>query len=161
MLFYTDLNDAPFLDRSRLLRMEAALDLPYLIGEVAPARGLDLDALGGSDIPLYATVTPVDPDNATRFFRVDGDAERVSSILAATASLPVLAGGAKVVDDADYVDGGLHEQIPWRTAAVLGATHVLVLSRRPVSDHDELESLTFIERLTVAGRAADPRQSCR
>ena len=149
VLFYTDLNDAPFLDRSRLLRMEAALDLPYLIGEVAPARGLDLDALGGSDIPLYATVTPVDPDNATRFFRVDGDAERVSSILAATASLPVLAGGAKVVDDADYVDGGLHEQIPWRTAAVLGATHVLVLPSRPVSDHDELESLTFVERLTV------------
>lgn len=149
VLFYTDLNDAPFLDRSRLLKMEAALDLPYLIQDAAPARGLDLEALGTSDIPLYATVTAVDPDNDTRFFRVEGDRERVGSILAATASLPVLAGGAKVIDDAGYVDGGLHEQIPWRTAAALGATHVLVLPSRPVSDHDQLDSLTFVERFTV------------
>lgn len=149
VLFYTDLNDAPFLDRSRLLKMEAALDLPYLIRDAAPARGLDLAALGTSDIPLYATVTAVNPDNDTRFFRVEGDVDRVGSILAATASLPVLAGGAKVIDGAGYVDGGLHEQIPWRTAAALGATHVLVLPSRPVSDHDELESLTFVERFTV------------
>ena len=149
VLFYTDLNDAPFLDRSRLLRMEAALDLPYLIEEAAPARGLDLGALATSDIPLYATVTPVDPDNETRFVRVEGDTDRISSILAATASLPVLAGGAKEIDGDGYVDGGLHEQIPWRTAAALGATHVLVLPSRPVSDHDQLDSLTFVERFTV------------
>ncbi|MEO0493015.1 MAG: patatin-like phospholipase family protein [Actinomycetota bacterium] len=149
VLFYTDLNDAPFLDRSRLLKMEAALDLDYLVREAAPARGLDLESIGQADIPLYATVTPVDPTNDTRFLHVSGDLDRIASILSATASLPVLAGGAKVIDERGYVDGGLHEQIPWRTAAALGATHVLVLPSRPVSDADELDSLTFVERFTV------------
>lgn len=149
VLFYTELNNAPFLDRSRLLKMEAALDLDYLIRIAAPARGLDLEAVGCCGIPLYATVTPTDPDNDTRHLRVEGPVDRIASILAATASLPVLAGGAKVIDGESYVDGGLHEQIPWRTAAALGATHVLVLPSRPVSEHDELDSLTFVERFTV------------
>lgn len=149
VLFYTDLNDAPFLNRSRLLKMEAALDLDYLIREAAPARGLDLEAIDCCGIPLYATVTPVDPDNDTRVLRVEGPPDRVASILAATASLPVLAGGAKEIDGYAYVDGGLYEQVPWRTAAALGATHVLVLPSRPVSETDELDSLTFVERFTV------------
>ena len=136
--------------------------MPYLIGEVAPARGLDLDALGGSDIPLYATVTPVDPDNATRFFRVDGDAERVSSILAATASLPVLAGGAKVVDDADYVDGGPARADPVAYGSGAGGyprARVAVTA----GERSRRTRVADLHRTADgrAGRAADPRQSCR
>jgi len=149
VLFYTELHDEPFLDRSRLLRREAALDLDYLVDHAAVSRGLDFTAIAASPIPLYATVTPTDPSVDTRHFHVAGSAERVSSILKATASLPVLAGGAKQIDDIDYVDGGLHEQIPWRTAVALGATHVLVLPSKPVSADAELDSLSFVERVSV------------
>lgn len=149
VLFYTELHDEPFLDRSRLLRREAALDLDYLVDTAAVSRGLDFTGIAASPIPLYATVAPVDPAVDTRHFHVAGSAERVSSILKATASLPVLAGGAKRIDGIEYVDGGLHEQIPWRTAAALGATHVLVLPSKPVSADEELDSLSFIERVSV------------
>ncbi len=149
VLFYTELNAEPFLDRTRLLRMEAALDLDYLIDEAAIGRGLDLDAVANSDVPLYATVSGIEPANTCRVLRVDGPPDRVASILKATASLPVLAGGPKLVDDEYYVDGGLHEQVPWRAAAALGATHVLVLPSRPVTDREELDSLSFVERFTV------------
>ena len=149
VLFYTELHDEPFLDRSRLLRREAALDLDYLVDTAAVGRGLDFTAVAASPIPLYATVAPTDPASEIRHFHVAGSAERVSSILKATASLPVLAGPAKPIDDSHYVDGGLHEQIPWRTAASLGATHVLVLPSKPVSADEALDSLSFIERVSV------------
>lgn len=149
VLFYTELHDEPFLDRSRLLRREAALDLDYLVDTAAVNRGLDFTAVAANAIPLYATVAPTDPSSTTRYFRVDGSADRVAAILKATASLPVLAGSAKVVDGDPYVDGGLHEQIPWRTAAALGATHVLVLPSKPVSADEEIDSLSFIERVSV------------
>ena len=149
VLFYTELHDEPFLDRSRLLRREAALDLHYLVDEAAVDRGLDFTAVAANPISLYATVTPVDPASPVRHLQVDGSAERVAAILKASASLPVLAGAAKDIDGEPYVDGGLHEQIPWRTAAMLGATHVLVLPSQPVTADQELETLSFIERVAV------------
>ena len=149
VLFYTDLHEEPFLDRSRLLRREAALDLDYLVEEAAVDRGLDVTMLVTNPIELYATVAPVDPANPTRHFHVTGSADHVNAILKASASLPVLAGPAKHVDGEYYVDGGLHEQIPWRTAAMLGATHVLALPSQPVTPDHELDSLSFIERVSV------------
>ncbi|MEQ8839605.1 MAG: patatin-like phospholipase family protein [Acidimicrobiales bacterium] len=149
VLFYTELHTEPFLDRSRLFRREAALDLDYLVDSAAVDRGLDFTAVAASRIPLFATVSPTDPTSEVRHLHVGGSAVRVSSILKATASLPVLAGGARTVDDASYVDGGLHEQIPWRTAARLGATHVLVLPSKPVTSREALDSLSFVERVSV------------
>ncbi len=149
VLFYSDLNSEPFLNRNRLLKRESALDLDYLIDIAAVARGLDFSAIADAPIALYATVTPTDPANEIRHFRVDGTPQRVASILKATASLPVLAGSAKVVEGLEYVDGGLREQIPWHTAASLGATHILVLPSRPVRAGQDLETLSFIERVSV------------
>lgn len=149
VLFYSDLNTAPFLDRRRLLRGGPAVDLDYLIGSAARQRGLVFADINASDLLLYATVSPVDPDNPSRVFRVYGSNKRIASVLTATASLPVLAGDSRPVDDERYVDGGLHEQIPWRTAASLGATHLLVLPSRPVTAEDELSSGSFVERIAV------------
>lgn len=149
VLFYTDLHEEPFLDRSRLLKRAAALDLDYLVEQAAVDRGLDVTMLVTNPIELYATVAPVDPGNSRRYFPVTGSADHVNAILKASASLPVLAGPAKQVDGEYYVDGGLHEQIPWRTAAMLGATHVLALPSKPVTPDHELDSLSFIERVSV------------
>jgi predicted patatin/cPLA2 family phospholipase len=149
VLFYTELHEEPFLDRSRLLKGEAALDLHYLVDEAAISRGLDFTALATNPIPLYATVAPVDPASPVRCLQVTGSADRVAAILKAAASLPVLAGSAKTIDGEEYVDGGLHEQIPWRTAAMLGATHVLVLPSQPVATDAELETMSFVERVAV------------
>jgi predicted patatin/cPLA2 family phospholipase len=48
----------------------------------------------------------------------------------ASASIPVLAGDVVSFRSVDYVDGGLVESIPYRSALREGATHVLVLRSR-------------------------------
>lgn len=149
VLFYSELNSAPFLDRRRLLRGGPAIDLDYLIGDAARRRGLDFADINASNLLLYATVSPVDAENPSRVFRVYGENARIASVLTATACLPVLAGNSRSIDGEQYVDGGLHEQIPWRTAASLGATHVFVLPSRPVAASGQLPSASFVERIAV------------
>lgn len=149
VLYYDELNQAPFLDKRRLLRLGAALDLDHLVDHALPRRGLNLGEVGRQPIATFATVTPVVQDNPTRVLRLAGDARRVGAILKATASLPVLAGPSKEVDGELYVDGGLHEQVPWRSAASLGATHILVLPSRPVLAEEIRSPMSFVERFTV------------
>lgn len=147
-VYYRELNQAPFLNKRRLLRLQAAMDLDYLVDVALMDQGLSPHEVAHNPIPLYATVTPVDPEDHTRLFRVDGSDDRVRSILKATASLPVLGGPAKVVDDREYVDGGMLSQIPWRHAADLDATHILALPSRPIN-HDKRGTINLFERYTV------------
>jgi|GEM_PF-955736 len=176
VIYYTALNNAPFLNRRRMFKLQPAMDLDYLIDEACTERGLVLSEVAESDLPVYATVTPAtawslpddtdlsetptdaehDPaeDDATAdtrptLMRLDGDDDQVAAILKATATLPVLGGPSRTVDDALYVDGGLTEQLPWRSAASLGATHILAIPSRPVFGADERSAMNFVERLTV------------
>lgn len=125
-MYYDELSQEPFLSKKRLMRLGPALDVHYLVYDASPRRGLDFLEVSESPIPLYATLTPVDPDDSQELVCANGGAERVASILQATVSLPVLGGDSKEVDERYYVDGGLTEQVPWRSAASLGATHILV-----------------------------------
>lgn len=149
VIYYTDLISEPFLNKRRLLRLKPAMDIDYLIDEACVQRGLNGLGLAESDLPMYATAAPVDPENADTLFRLDGSSERVRSILKATASLPVLGGGSREIDGAEYVDGGLQEQIPWRSAMTLGATHILALPSQPVLAVDDQQPMSFIEQATV------------
>jgi predicted patatin/cPLA2 family phospholipase len=149
VMFYTDLNSEPFLDRRRLLRRLPAVDLDYLLDTAVASRGLVRAQVAQSPIELHATVCPVDPDDDTRVLVVDGGDDRIAAILSASANLPVLAGGNRLIDGQGYVDGGLHEQCPWRTCASLDATHVLTLPSRPVLENEDRGALTFVERLGV------------
>lgn len=140
-MYYDELSQEPFLSKKRLMRLGPALDVHYLVYEASPRRGLDFRKVSQSQIPLYATLTPVDGDNPTSLVQVGGGAERAAAILQATVSLPVLGGDSKEVDERYYVDGGLSEQIPWRSAASLGATHMLVAPSREVTMSEQREGI--------------------
>lgn len=148
-MYYDELNSEPFLSRKRMIRRGPVLDVDYLIDDAAPRRGLSFEAVANSDIPVYATVTPVEPDNETTLLRLNGSSERVAAILQATASLPVMAGDSKEVDGQLYVDGGLTEQIPWRSASGLDTTHMLVAPSRVVSGTELRSAQNFLERVAV------------
>ena len=149
-MYYDELSQEPFLSKKRLMRLGPALDVHYLIYDASPRRGLDFHEVSDSPIPLYATLTPVEPDNETILVRADGGAERVASILQATVSLPVLGGDSKEVDEQFYVDGGLTEQVPWRSAASLGATHVLVAPSKSLSGNEVPLSSSSFGMIAVA-----------
>lgn len=149
VLYYTVLNSDRFVDRRRLFRAGSVLDLDYLLDEAFEEHGFDWDALLASDIPLWATVSPVDPDEPVRLQRVGGSLEHAREVLAATASLPVLAGSSRQIGDVSYVDGGILEAVPWVSALRLGATHVLVARSRRFIDTGEPEEPNLFERTAV------------
>ena len=149
VLYYEELRSPPFLDKRRLIRLRPALDLDYLVDTACAQRGLDLAAVAACPISVYATVTPVDPDSTTTVVSMTGGPKRVAEIMKATSSLPVLAGNSKVVDGEEYVDGGLTEQVPWRSGMNLGATHLLVLPSKPLRGDIEQGPTGFVERHTI------------
>ncbi len=149
VLYYEELRRPPFLDTRRLIRLRPALDLDYLVDVACIQRGLDVGAVAAHPIEVHATLTAVDPDNPIRTASLRGPGDRVRAVMKATASLPVLAGPSKHVDGDEYVDGGLIEQVPWRAAVDLGATHLLVLPSKPVRGDRAQSAVSFVERHTV------------
>lgn len=148
-LYYTVLNSERFVDRRRLVRGKSVLDLEYLIDEALDRHGFNWADLLDSDIPLWATVSPAEIDDDTRLLRVGVTEEHARRVLAATASLPVLAGPSKFVGSRTYIDGGMMEAVPWSSAIDRGATHVLVARSRGFNKDGRLEDLNVFERVTV------------
>ena len=146
VLYYTVLNSELFMNRRRLMTDGAVMDLDYLFDEAFPEHGFVWEDLVQSDIPLWATVTPADANDDTTMYRVGESAQHAREVLAATASLPVLAGSSHFVGDKPYVDGGMIESVPWVTAVDRGATHVLVIRSRGYNEDGEIEPHTFIEK---------------
>ena len=150
VLYYTVLNSERFVDRRRLFRSSAPiLDLDYLIDHAFERHGFSWDALVASDVPLFATVSPVDPANPIRLLRVGESEEQARRVLAATAALPVIAGNSRFVGADQYVDGGMVEPVPWISAVKRGATHVLVARSRRFNDPSGPELPNVFERTTV------------
>lgn len=148
-LYYTVLNSPRFVDRRRLIRSGSVLDLDYLIDEAFEHTGFTWTELINSDIPLWATVTPEVPDNTTHLVRVNEHEDQARHALAATANLPVLAGGSRMIDGHSYVDGGVLEAVPWASAIKRGATHVLVVRSRHFNDNGDLEDMGLFERTAI------------
>jgi len=149
LLYYTVLNSERFLDRRRLIRQGSIMDLDYLLDEAVEAHGFSWDEVVASDIPLWATVSPADPENEETLHLVGGDAQRARDVVAASASLPVIAGPSRMIGDHEYIDGGMIEAVPWDAAVRRGATHVLVARSRGYNRDFEPEDLNPFERLTV------------
>ena len=149
VLYYTVLNSERFLHRRRLLGEGSIMDLDYLVNEALDAHGFNWKDLLESDIPIWATVTPADPDNDKRLFQVGVDEEHARQVLAASACLPVIAGSSRHIGDEAYVDGGMLEAVPWSSAIEFDATHVLVIRSRGFNKNGLPEPFNAFERITV------------
>ena len=148
-MYYTVLNSQRFVDRRRLVRSGPVLDIDWLIREAFDTQGFDWSGLVQSNVPLWAVVSPAEADNDTSVFRVGETVERARDVLVATASIPVVAGPSKLIDGATYVDGGMIEAVPWRTAMQRGATHVLAIRSRRWVEDGRPEDYNLFERTTV------------
>ena len=148
-LFYTVLNSENFMNRRRLVTDGAVMDLDYLIDTAMPRYGFDWDDILASHIPLWATVTPASEGDPNRLYRVGSTKEHAREVLAATAALPVLSGGNRMVGNRPYVDGGMLEAVPWASAIGRNATHVLVIRSRDFNKGGAIEEHTLVERATA------------
>jgi predicted patatin/cPLA2 family phospholipase len=77
------------------------------------------DASTGASVDLHSTIH---------------DQASLQAALRATTALPLLAGPPVVIDGHSYVDAGLSEAIPVRTALAQGATHIVALRTRRLDE---------------------------
>jgi predicted patatin/cPLA2 family phospholipase len=121
-----------FINPYRLLIGRAAVDVAFTLDHADP-DGLDAgrhERTTASKTPLHCVA--VDVDRAERSVLSElHSVDELRGALLASSRMPWLGGKPVSFRGRRFLDGGLAESIPCRSALELGATHVLVLQTRP------------------------------
>ena len=120
-----------FINPYRLLIGRAAIDVAFALDHADET----LDAArhertAASAIPLHCVAVDVDQAAPARLSGLHC-VEDLRAALLASSRMPWVGGAPVPFRGRRFLDGGLAESIPYRTAVALGATHVLVLQTRP------------------------------
>ncbi|MEV2223430.1 patatin family protein [Nocardia vinacea] len=119
------------VDPARLLRGRPAFDLDYLVNQVYDGiEPMDFPAILANTTTFHPIGTDIRTGRAVDLRRHIVDKPTLMTALRASAGLPILAGPPVPLGGAEYLDGGLSETVPIRTAVRDGATHALVLRTR-------------------------------
>lgn len=129
-VYEADLSNGRFLSLLNPLRGQSILNLDFLLTDILQGkRPLDVAACIHSSIPLYIVVSSI-RKRCSESFRVPERAPELFTLLRASATMPLVAGGPVAYNDDLYFDASLYESIPIRTALDDGCTHALVLMTR-------------------------------
>jgi len=113
------------------LRGRAVIDLEYLVHQVySVLEPMDFPAILANPVTFHPLATDADTGESTDLHPFLADVDAVKIALAATSCMPVLAGPPIPLGGRRFVDAGLAEPIPYRTALHQDATDVLVLRTR-------------------------------
>jgi predicted patatin/cPLA2 family phospholipase len=120
-----------FINPYRLLVGRAAIDVAYALDHDSDAlpRGRH-ERTASSPVELHCIAVDVDTCEGAALTDLRTHADLRQALLASTR-MPWVGGEPVPFRGRRYLDGGLAEAIPLRTALALGATHALVLQTRP------------------------------
>ena len=122
------------IKRANLLRPgRPVLDVETLIEQVYP-EVMDFGSVLASPVPLHVLATDATTGEAVDLRPYLNTAANLRRALRASCALPLLAGPPVELQGRRYLDWGLSESIPYKTAIAQAATHVLVLSSRRAED---------------------------
>ncbi|TNM41958.1 patatin family protein [Nocardioides albidus] len=128
---WPEVADAKVTDPRRVLRGGPVVDLGRLVHHVYESiTPMDFDAILASPIGFHPIATDARSGRATDLASYVVDRPSLQTALRASSCLPLLAGRPVRLGGRTFVDGGLSEGVPFRTALDQGATHVLVLRTR-------------------------------
>lgn len=121
------------MNSRRALRGRPVVDLHYLINVLyTDLLPIDFAAVLGSPVALHPLATDAMTGRSVDLQPLIADVPTLKDALRASSCLPVMAGPPVTVGGRLFLDGGVAEPVPVRTALAGGATHVLVLrTRRP------------------------------
>lgn len=123
------------MDIRRVLRGRPVVDLDYLVNVLyTDLMPIDFAAVLASRAPLHPVATDVQDGSPVDLSPLIRDVSTLKDALRATSCLPVLAGPPINVGGRLFLDGGVAEPVPIRTALAGGATHVLVLRTRRLDE---------------------------
>ncbi len=119
------------LNPARVLRGGRVVDTRFLVHAVYERIvPMDFSAILGNPVTFHPIGTDAIDGGAVDLRKHIIDAPSLQGALLASICLPILAGRPVSLGGRRYVDAGLSESIPIRTALAQGATQVLVLRTR-------------------------------
>ncbi len=114
------------------LRVGTILDIGYAIYEVVGgSKKLDCDAVLRSPSRLFIALTEVER-GVSRLVDVKTEGIPLLKLLEGTGAITPLYNKPVEIQGAHYVDGGITNPIPVKSAIQQGCTHILVLLTRPL-----------------------------
>ena len=130
-IYFQNINNDKFIDFRRLLTSKPVMSLEFLLGRVmVKEKVLDWKAVIDSHVPLKVIATSLGRLRPVILPPSDSR-EDLFEAFRASARIPLIAGGPVSRDGDRYLDGGIIEAIPYKTAVEDGCTHVLALPTRP------------------------------
>jgi predicted patatin/cPLA2 family phospholipase len=132
-IFYEDINNSKVTNPRRLWRGAPIMDTGFITDNVMrTTKQLDVEKIIDSPnlLHIIATATDAQETHYCRYVTPD----RFFAVLRGTITMPIVGGKSVSVDGQELVDGGMVQQIPFRSAVERGATHVLILLTR--RDHE-------------------------
>ncbi|MGX7827465.1 patatin-like phospholipase family protein [Actinokineospora sp. 24-640] len=114
----------------RALTGGPVVDTEHLVETIYPAVPMDFDAILANPTTFHPLATDVSTGLATDLAPHIHDAATLRAALRASTALPLLAGRPVRIGERAYIDAGIAESVPFRTAVAQDATHVLVLRTR-------------------------------
>lgn len=127
------------MDTRRAARGRPVVDLDYLINELyTHLLPIDFAAVLAQPLTLHPLATAAVDGASVDLAPLIHDVRTLKDALRATSCLPVMAGPpVQLAGGQRFLDGGVAEPIPIRTAIADGATHALVLRTRRADEPSE------------------------
>ncbi len=123
------------MDTRRALRGRPVVDLDYLINELyTHLLPIDFAAVLANPVVLRPLATDAGTGESVDLAPMVTDVPSLKVALRATSCLPVMAGPPVPLAGRLFLDGGVAEPVPIRTALDHGVTHALVLRTRRVDE---------------------------
>jgi predicted patatin/cPLA2 family phospholipase len=119
----------------RFLRGRPVVDTEYLVHTVyQKLTPMDFPAILANPVTYHPLATDADTGDSVDLRPYIHQVEDLQKALRATTCLPILAGRPISLGGRRFVDAGLAEPLPFRTALSQGATHVLMLRTRRATE---------------------------
>lgn len=127
------------MDTRRAVRGRPVVDLDYLINELyTHLLPIDFAAVLANPVSLHPLATDAADGRSVDLASLIHDVGTMKDALRASSCLPVMAGPpVDLGNGRRFLDGGVAEPIPIRTALAQGASHALVLRTRRLDDPSE------------------------
>jgi predicted patatin/cPLA2 family phospholipase len=116
------------IDPRRVLRGRPVVDTHHLVHTVyTEVMPMGFAEILDSPVEFHPLATDADTGEATDLHETLRDTASLQAALRASTAMPLLAGPPVVVGGRRFIDAGVSEAVPIRTALAQGATHVIAL----------------------------------
>lgn len=149
-IFYEDINNSEVVDPKRLWRGAAIMDTGFITDNVMrTTKRLDIETVLNSPELLHIVATTTGADE--KHYACYENADQFFAILRGTITMPIVGGRYVTVGGNSLVDGGMVQQIPFRSALDRGATHVLILLTRRDQEFERKKNklVSMVETLAI------------